>query len=93
MIALDAAAVLECDCCAHEMPLELGSYMVLNGSFQVWTFLCAACAQPGSIWPAWGICGDIWIKPVGRAYWAHHFIEAPKRKIYRFRKTSRWVKS
>ena len=91
MISLDAAAVLECDCCDESMPLELGSYLVLNHAFQVWTFVCAACSRTGGIWPLAGLSGDVWIKPVGREFWVHHFIETPKRKIYRARKTSKRV--
>jgi hypothetical protein len=87
VIVLDAAAVLECDCCAQDMPLELDSYIVLNDAFQVWTFVCAACIKAGPIWPLAGLRGDVWIKPSGREYWAHHFVETPKKKIYRARKT------
>jgi hypothetical protein len=89
VIALDVAAVLECDCCAKDMPLERGSYIVLNDAFQVWKFLCAVCAQVSPIWFFPDLRGDVWIKPSGREYWAHYFVEAPKRKIYRTRKTSR----
>lgn len=91
MIALDAAAVFECDCCAYDMPLELGSYVVLTGDSQVWTFVCAPCARAGSVWPLHGLFGDVWIKPAGRDFWVHHFIERPKKKIYRARKISRRV--
>ena len=89
MIGLDAAAVLECDCCSNQMPLELDSYIVLNNASQVWTFLCAACAQAGSLWPLEGLHGDVWIKPSGREFWVHHFVENAKKKVFRLHETSR----
>ena len=89
MIALDTAAVLECDCCSNQMPLELDSYIVLNDASQVLTFLCAACAQVGSMWPLEGLRGDVWIKPSGQIYWVHYFVEPPKKKVFRSHETSR----
>jgi hypothetical protein len=75
---LDAFGVFECACCARDTPVEVDSFIVLNGTSEVIEFACGTCVQDSRITSLYGIYGPVWIKPSGQTHWVHHVLERPK---------------